>query len=536
MMQESIKILKQFDKDGDGYLNAAERKAARAYLQTENPGGRGRRGFGPGGPRGFGGRGESTQEKPVPGPQVTPAEVKSYPDAPAYDPLILRTFFLQFEEADWEKELAEFHGTDVDVPARLTVDGRTYKQVGVHFRGMSSYMMVGEGSKRSLNLALGYVHKNQNIGGYRTFNLLNSHEDPTYLRSVLSYQVDRAYIPAPKANYVRLVINGELWGIYVCVQQFDKDLVKDWFDTTKGARWKVRGSPGGQGSLAYLGDDPTPYKQIYTIKSKDDPKAWADLIHLCKVLNETPTNQLEQALAPCLDIDGALRFIALDNALINNDGYWIRTSDYALYEDSNGRFHPIPQDSNETFSRPEGPGFGGGRGGGRRGGFGGGPGGFGPRGPGGGPDGGFGGGPGGGFGRRGRGPGGRFGGGAPINGIELDPLYAASDESKPLISKLLAVPALRAKYLGYVRDIAEHWLDWQKLGPIAEQYQNLIAEDIKKDTRKLDPTEAFFKGLTNDIEGTGFGPSGGGTIGLKSFADQRRRYLLEHTEIKKAGL
>ena len=76
-------------------------------------------------------------------------------------------------------------------------------------------------------------------------------------------------------------------------------------------------------------------------------------------------------MSPLLDIDGALKFIALDNALINNDGYWIRTSDYSIYQDEKGRFHIIPQDANETFSRPGGPGFGGGPGG---------PGGFGGRG------------------------------------------------------------------------------------------------------------------------------------------------------------
>ena len=67
---------------------------------------------------------------------------------------MLRTLFLDFENADWEQELQDFHGTDVDVPATLTVDGKKYPNVGVHFRGMSSYMGVGAGSKRSLNLSL----------------------------------------------------------------------------------------------------------------------------------------------------------------------------------------------------------------------------------------------------------------------------------------------------------------------------------------------------------------------------------------------
>src|SRR5881394_953971 len=34
-MQQETKLLKQFDKDGDGRLNAAERKAAREFLQKE---------------------------------------------------------------------------------------------------------------------------------------------------------------------------------------------------------------------------------------------------------------------------------------------------------------------------------------------------------------------------------------------------------------------------------------------------------------------------------------------------------------------
>jgi hypothetical protein len=136
----------------------------------------------------------------------------------------------------------------------------------------------------------------------------------------------------------------------------------------------------------------------------------------------------------------------------------------------------------------------------------------------------------------GPGPGGRGFGGGPggprmnIKGVELDPLIAEKDENKPLISKLLAVPKLKERYLGYVRDIAEKWLDWQKLEPIARQYQALIANDVRDDTRKLDKIEDFLKGVNEDTEGSGRpGPGGRGTIGLKKFADERRAYLLKVT-------
>jgi hypothetical protein len=144
------------------------------------------------------------------------------------------------------------------------------------------------------------------------------------------------------------------------------------------------------------------------------------------------------------------------------------------------------------------------------------------------------GGPGGmGFGRRG-GPG--FGGGMSVRGVELDPLIAADDPSKPHISKLLAVPSLRTRYLGYVRDIADQWLDWNKVGPIAQQYHSLIAEDVKSDTRKLDSTDDFLASLSDRTQENN--PGGFGrrrAISLKTFFEQRRAFLLKYTEPKKAG-
>ncbi len=478
-------LVSRFDTNGDKRLDATERKAARDFLVQEKAAGR-IRGRGPGGRGGPRGGGETPA--PTPGPRLTPAEVRNHPDTPLYDEGTVRTLFLQFENADWEKELADFNNTDVEVPATLTVDGKTYREVGVHFRGASSYFTVAEGRKRSLNVSLDFAHKDQSLGGNKTLNLLNSHEDPSFLRTVLYSHVAREYLPAPKVNLVRVVIQGENWGIYANAQQFDKQFTQEFFGSTQGHRWKVSGSPNGRGTLAYLGDDPAPYQKIYSLKGKDSEKAWKDLIQLTRILNQTPADRLESALSPILDIDGALRFLAVENALINNDGYWIRTSDYALYQDPDGRFHVVPHDMNEAFNRAGGPGFGGGPGGRR-------------------------------------GPGGPTGGNR-VDGVKLDPLFAAQDANKPLISKLLAVPALRERYLSHVRTVAERSLDWQKLGPLAERLHTLIADDVKADGRKLDSTEAFDRSLTQDTAGSGFGPGGGGTMGLKHFAEQRRAYLL----------
>jgi len=466
---QNQELVESFDTDGNGRLDQEERDSARAAMGT-NQGGRGGFGGGGFGGRGFGGFGSAAAVSP--GVRIDPEDVQVFDDEPLYDESVLRTIFLEFENPDWEAELAAFYNTDVEVPARVTVDGRDYPDVGVHFRGASSFMFAGDGSKRSLNLSFNFVDSDQRLLGYRTLNLLNAASDPTFLRAVFYAHVAREFIPAPKMNFVRVVINGENWGIYANAQQFNTDFARDWFGTSSGARWKVPGNPGGRAGMEYFGEDVDAYRGMYDIRSADRDESWSDLIGMFRVLNETPLEQLEEQLSPLLDIDGVLRFLALEVALVNGDGYWARASDYSIYQDESDRFHVIPHDVNEALMAEGGGG--GGRGG--RGGFG----------------------------------GGGFGGGG---GVQLDPLTGLNDSSKPLRSRLLAVPALREKYLGYVREIAESWLDWEKVEPLLAGYRELIGPDVARDTRKLFATEAFDTGYD------------GGAGSLRGFIEARGEYL-----------
>lgn len=437
--QQNRQVVSHFDADKDGRLNAAEREAAR---QSLGPSVAGR----------LGGRGGGNRPPASPGVRLTSSDVQHFPDAPIYDPATLRTFFIEFENAEWEAEMVAFNNTDVDVPATVTVDGRVYRDVGVHFRGNSSFG-VGNGYKRSLNLAFDFVHADQAIGGYRTLNFLNANTDPTLMRTVLSMQIARQYIAAPKANFVRVVINGENWGVYANAQQFNREFVTDNFGTRKGARWKIPQGSGTGGGFTYQGDDASRYNRTFQIKSKDEPEAWSALIDLAKTLDTTPAESLEAALASRLDVDAYLRFLALDNTMVSGDAFYQRVADYSLYRHPDGRFRFVFHDANEMF----GPGR-----------------------------------------------------------VEVSPLVAQNDTTKPIIAKVLAVPALRAKYLGYVREIAEKSLDWNTLGPIVKQYRELIAADVARDTRKLLSTEEFVRTTAEEPE---YGS-------LRGFFDGRRTFLL----------
>ena len=466
------KIVHRFDSNEDGKLSESERTEARKYVQES----RGAAGASRPSDEGLA---ETTLEDDLKASEV--ARINE--GVELYDNNTLRTFYLRFHDEDWYEQLGDFYRTDVDVPADLIVDGVLYQSVGVRFRGSSSYFTV-ENEKKSFNIAVDANDENQRLFGYKTLNLLNGHSDASFLREVLYSRIARDYIPAPRANFVKLVINGENWGIYINSQQYNKDFLSDWFDTRSGVRWKV--PPGRESGLVYNGDDPADYQEPYQLKTneKEAPNAWEDLINLCKTLQETPGNQLEAELSLIFDIDRALWFLALENVFIDNDGYFSRGSDYSIYQDSGGRFHLLPYDSNETF---------------------------------------------------------RFAGGGGPNSWETDgpmlsPVAQAYDEMRPVIKRLFAIPHLRARYLAHVRAIIADWLDWEKLEPIIAAYQSLIGEEVKADDKKLYTYDAFATSHIRE-QTRGYGRGGsvrggrGGTPGFKQFVTERREFLLSHPEI-----
>lgn len=472
-----LEVVASFDVDGDGILNAEERVAALEYVRSANVGRARRSGPMPEGrlpqavpggrrPEGAPGGVPSQAAAPEPGIAVAPEDVASHDGVALYDTGVLRTIFIDFAFEGWEDEMAAFYGTDVELPATVTIDGVAYRDVGVRFRGNSSFSRVSAGQKRPLRLKLDRVHADQNVEGFRTLNLHNGTSDSTSIRTALYSTISQDYLPTPRVALVQVVIDGELWGVYQHQQQFNSDFERDWFGQTGGVRWKVPGSPNGRGGMVYLGDDPEAYQGFYEIDNRDTPESWAALIELFRVLDETPVEDLVETLEPILDLDGVLRFLALDVALVNSDGYWTRASDYYIYLDPDGRFHVFAHDLNE------------------------------------------------GLGTAGFGRGGFPGGGGGSASATLDPLVGIDDPAKALRSRLLAVPELRKRYLEYVLDVAERWLDWTTLAPVAQGMTDLIDDVVRAETRGLYAYETFAGALD------------GPTASLRSFVEQRRGYLL----------
>ena len=452
------KLVEQFDEDKDGKLTGAEREAALSA-------------------RGGGNVSLIPKEALQNGVQTdVQTSLASIPEgSPSlYDAQTLRTLYLRFHHEDWSKQMDAFYRTDIEVPAELIVDGKVYPEVGVHFRGTSSYFTV-RSDKKSFNIAVDYGKDGQRLYGYKTLNLLNGHVDASFLREVLYNRIARDYIPAMKTNLVKLVINGENWGVYINLQQYNKDFLAEQFGTKGGVRWKV--GPGRGGALTYAGDDPTTYQETYQLKTNNVEDPWQDLVALCKMLDETTSDaELVENLPALLNIDQVLWQLAVSNVFMDDDGYIHKGGDYTIYQDVNGRFHLVPHDNNESFR----------------------------------------------FGREGRGgPGGGGPGGWSWGNLEngmASPVAHEDNAARPLIHRLLSNPEWRARYLAHVRTVADDWLDWEVLDPIINEYQELIDAEVQQDDKKLYGYQDFATGTPAELE---------------RFVTERREYLRNHAELNK---
>jgi hypothetical protein len=409
-----------------------------------------------------------------------------------YDETVLRTLQLEFSQPDWWNQLEANAQTDENIIATLTVDGNTYDGVGVRFRGMTSYTMVGNSQKKSFNIKVDYTLENQRLMGYKTLNLINCFDDPTFMREPLYSNVIRQQIPSAKANFVRLEINGENWGIYANIQQINAEFIEDWFPSNNGTCWRAIGAfagfgqapgggqapepddgppprvrqivinelvpneagPGGFGdgsaALTWQGSDPQAYEAVYEIKNTKQDNPWDSLINTCDVLNNTPLEQLPDEIDTVLNVDRALWLCAFEIIFHDDDGYVSkRGSDYYLYyEPETGQIHVIQYDANTCMKWSNSAGW--------------------------------------------------------------SIFYGENDPQIPLMYRLMAIEQYRQRYLAHVRTILNSFLTEENLFPKIDAYQDLIEEQVNLDNKKLYSYNSFLSGIEQ----------------LKQFVSNRRDSIL----------
>jgi hypothetical protein len=386
-----------------------------------------------------------------------------------YDESKLEDIRLYFSQPNFWTLLTQNYNSKTDLSARLVYQGENYDSVGIRFKGQTSYFMNNT-QKKSFNISMDYVKDNQKLSSFKTLNLNNSWQDPSFMREVLYYRLIRKHSPAAKANFVKLYINDEYWGVYQNLQQLNKDFLEEWYESNDGINFRAdvpdgtTGTPGpggggmwgdGTAALNYLGSDTSLYQKYYTLKSSDQPDPWTELVKACEILNATPVANLENVAPFFFDIDKILWHLACEIAFSDDDSYVYKGKmDYYLYQDAETkRFSTYDYDANSTMK---------------------------------------------------------------TQNINWSPFYNAQKVNYPLLNKLLAVPAYRQRYLAHMRTIINELFDENKVNTLIDQYDSLIRTSVQSDTKKPTSNNAYINELTV----------------LKNFIKNRKTNLLANNEVK----
>lgn len=267
--------------------------------------------------------------------------------ADLYDPGTVHEIRIHFHEPDWRHIMDSLFlvGEDERLIGDVTIDGAFLPDVGVRWKGYSSYSPTQ--MKNPFNIKLDEVHTGQDHQGFQKLKLSNVYQDPSFLRETLSYEIARKYMPASQANYAMVYVNDTLQGLYTNVEDVSKDFLKEHFGSRSGSFFKcnpptvdLTGENCNLGT--WPGTDSTDYYDVYDLQSD---AGWGHLLELIDVLNNDPVS-IDQVL----NVDRALWMHAFNYALVNFDSYVGYAQNYYVYRDEWDRWNTIPWDLNMSFA------------------------------------------------------------------------------------------------------------------------------------------------------------------------------------------
>lgn len=264
---------------------------------------------------------------------------------------------IQFKDKNWDKKLDSLMNDAKSnrLVANVTIDKKPFKQIGVRYKGNSSYNNVRnqEKSKLPLNLESDTEIKKQNFQDeMNSIKLSNMFRDPSCIREVLAYWFANQLFPAPKANFAKVTVNKKYLGVYTNTESLDAPFLKQYFGTKKGVfikcdpNWdspEISDCPkGDKAALLWQGTDSICYEGNYELKSK---QGYKELINLIAILNKQP-DKIEKLL----DVDKTLWMHAFNHTIVNLDSYTGRLShNYYLFRDTSEVFVPLVWDMNLAF-------------------------------------------------------------------------------------------------------------------------------------------------------------------------------------------
>jgi len=222
-------------------------------------------------------------------------------------------------------------------------------QVGFRIRGNTSRVS----QKKSFKLSFNTFVPGRQFYDVEKLNLNGEHNDPTIMRSKLSWDLyQNTGMIASRAAHCAVYVNDVYFGLYISVEHIDDEFLQNHFEDDSGNLWKCL----WPADLTYRGSYPEDYypyhddTRPYELKTNKDEYDYTQLAHLIDVINNTPPDDFADSIESILEVPEVLKYAAMNVITGNWDDYWfLKNNFYLYYEPSIKRFHWIPYDNDNSF-------------------------------------------------------------------------------------------------------------------------------------------------------------------------------------------
>lgn len=266
------------------------------------------------------------------------------------------TFDLYLPAAQWASLQANARDEQY-VAAQACFEGTSVGRVGLRFKGADGSLFgcfndQGEMICRKLGMKIKFSEydRQRRFFGLKRLNFNANSDDDSRIWEKLAFDLYRAMgVVAPRALWAVLRVNDESLGLFSMVEQVDGRFTADrWPNNKDGNLYKE--------VWPTLTDAATARSHLETNEELADVSAF---VAFSNAMNAAGDAQLRSTLAGYMDLDALARYMAVDDAIINNDGItalwtaadrsWTKNHNSYLYEDAPGHFTLVPWDLDSVF-------------------------------------------------------------------------------------------------------------------------------------------------------------------------------------------
>ncbi len=246
------------------------------------------------------------------------------------------------------------------VPCDLVFNGNTWYHVGLRFKGNSSLQMAWLAGSLKISLRFNFDKfeddfpeiKNQHFYGFDDLSLASNNFDNSLIREKVAGDIYRDMgVPVAKTSFCRVFIDyGEgkkYFGLYTLQENPGKPMLQTQFMEDDGNLYK----PDGMGGGSFHSWNPDVLDKETNEKEAD----FSDILILFDILHGTRSDEasFRSALESVFDVDGFLRYLAVNQVICNWDTYGKVPHNYFLYHDpGDDLIHWIPWDFNAALWPP----------------------------------------------------------------------------------------------------------------------------------------------------------------------------------------